>query len=669
MVTQQRLDLFEWPMLWYEVFVSHYQLTLKSKDDDSDEWPSVLKACHKRCAERTLRVLERNGSIFIKLGQHLSSMNYLLPEEWTTTFIPLQDKCPVSSYESIANMFLEDTGLPIEDHFAEFEKAPIGAASLAQVHLAKMKDSGEEVAVKVQHPALMEWVPLDLFLTRFTFSTLKTFFPEYDLEWLSNEMEASLPQELDFALEGRNALRTREHFSNIPSSPLVVPDVKWGLKRILVMENIGGHRPDDLGFLDSNGISRDEVSAALARIFNEMIFGDTPLHCDPHGGNIAIRKNASSRAHNFDIILYDHGLYRDIPKQLRRDYAKLWLAVIDADEKNMRRYAYQVAGIDDKQFPLFASAITGRDYTAVTNSVVSTRSDEEKEVISGAMAEGMLQQLVQLLGQVPRIILLILKTNDLTRSLDENLHTREGPVRNFMILGRYCSRTVFEEQIENIRLTDGFLSPRKTTLASIVTRRLNSIHSTESPGCASTPIAAFIPMDGYHLSRAQLSAMPDPTTAHSRRGAAFTFDATSFLTLVQSLRKPLAPESITLYAPSFDHSVKDPVADDIPIHPTARVVIFEGNYLSLGKGEWKEAAALMDELWFVEVGFEVARRRLVERHVKAGIARDAEEAGRRADENDLVNGREIVDGRMEVDEVVVSWEDERFRPEVQGVGS
>ena len=72
-------------------------------------------------------------------------------------------------------------------------------------------------------------------------------------------------------------------------------------------------------------------------------------------------------------------------------------------------------------------------------------------------------------------------------------------------------------------------------------------------------------MDGYHFSRAQLSAMPDPSTAHARRGAAFTFDASSFLKLVQALREPLAPESKTLFAPSFDHAVKDPVQDDVPI--------------------------------------------------------------------------------------------------------
>lgn len=375
-----------------------YQVTLRKKEDGEDNWQSVLSACHKRCAERTLKTMEQNGSIFIKLGQHLSSMNYLLPEEWTTTFIPLQDHCPVSSYESIANLFMEDTGEPLEKYFDDFEREPIGSASLAQVHLATMKRTGQKVAVKVQHPTLEEWVPLDMSLTKLTFSTLKRFFPEYDLEWLSNEMEASLPQELDFALEGENALRTREHFLKLPGSPLVVPNVIWGMKRILVMENVAGHRIDDLPYLDAHGIDRDEVSAALAHVFNEMIFGDTPLHCDPHGGNVAIRENKDRRGPNFDIILYDHGLYRDIPKQLRRDYAKLWLAVIDADENKMRKYAHDVAGIDDEQFPLFASAITGRDYTTVTKSVVSTRSEEEKEVISGSMGDGMLQQVWMLLS-------------------------------------------------------------------------------------------------------------------------------------------------------------------------------------------------------------------------------------------------------------------------------
>lgn len=201
-----------------------YRVTLKQDTSSPEEHNALIRACHKRCAERTLRVLEKNGSIFIKLGQHLSSMGYLLPIEWTSTFIPLQDRCPVSSIESIGELFRKDTGQDMNELFASFESTPIGAASLAQVHIATLKETGQKVAVKVQHPALDEWVPLDLALTRFTFSMLKRFFPEYDLEWLSKEMDFSLPQELDFRMEAQNATHASEYFKKHSDAPLVIPE-------------------------------------------------------------------------------------------------------------------------------------------------------------------------------------------------------------------------------------------------------------------------------------------------------------------------------------------------------------------------------------------------------------------------------------------------------------
>ncbi|RMY53993.1 hypothetical protein D0863_13775 [Hortaea werneckii] len=210
----------------------------------------------------------------------------------------------------------------------------------------------------------------------------------------------------------------------------------------------------------------------------------------------------------------------------------------------------------------------------------------------------------------------------------------------------------------------------KTTLAAKVVARLNALWRDSSPGLASEPgIATFLPMDGYHLTRAQLDAMPDPRTAHARRGAAFTFDAPAFLRLVQKLREPICPETGTLYAPSFDHAVKDPVANDIPIAASSRIVVMEGLYLSLGTGapEWKDAALLMDELWFVEVSESKAKERLVKRHVASGISPDEESAALRAEENDLVNGRQIVQGRLEVHELVSSQEDGSWAPEVQGI--
>ncbi|KAJ5176341.1 uncharacterized protein N7482_002218 [Penicillium canariense] len=218
---------------------------------------------------------------------------------------------------------------------------------------------------------------------------------------------------------------------------------------------------------------------------------------------------------------------------------------------------------------------------------------------------------------------------------------------------KYCSTP---DDARLMIAVSGIPGSGKTELASMMSKRINQIYASENQNQNPpfTPIAISLPMDGYHLTRAQLAAMPDPAHAFARRGAAFTFDGHKFLRLVQALRIPLTPDMGPIYAPSFDHAVKDPVDDDIAIPPTVRVIFFEGNYLSLNKEPWDQVAGLMDELWFVDVNFEVARKRLIRRHVKAGIAADVDEADKRARENDLVNGKEIVDLRLPVQEVVSS---------------
>lgn len=167
-------------------------------------------------------------------------------------------------------------------------------------------------------------------------------------------------------------------------------------------------------------------------------------------------------------------------------------------------------------------------------------------------------------------------------------------------------------------------------------------------------------MDGYHLTRKQLDTLPNPEEAHARRGAEFTFDGQSFLELVRAVRSQ-KPLSDTIYAPSFDHAKKDPVFNDIPILASARVIIFEGLYLSLDKGPWKEAGELMDEMWFVEVSYEKAVERLIERHVTSGIAENAAQAKDRAENSDMRNGKEIVNDRLprdKITELVISKEDD-----------
>ncbi|KAG5437762.1 hypothetical protein PCANB_000475 [Pneumocystis canis] len=430
-----------------------YRRIINSNYSDEQERLHALSLCHKRCAKRTLSCLENNGGIFIKLGQHLSSMSYLIPYEWTSTMVCLQDKCPSSSMDDIEKMFLEDTGKKLEDFFSFFDEKPVGVASLAQVHRAIIKENGREVAVKIQHPSLKKFTIIDIFLTRQILGSIKRFFPEFTLTWLTEEMEFSLSQELNFKEEEKNAIRIKKYFEKVKKFSVYIPEIIWSEKRILVMEYIKGVRVDDHEYMLANNISRDEVSAELSHIFNEMIFGgDGYLHCDPHCGNLLIRTRpkASQSKYNFEIVLLDHGLYRKIPLDLQRSYAKLWLSIINMNEKDMKQYSYEVAGIGEDKFHLFTSAITGRDFMSLKESMTTKWRENDFNRITVTATRSFVTQLVELLNNVPRIMLLLFKTNDLLRSLDESLKTSYGSRRTYNILRKYCTRVVYKEDLDKL---------------------------------------------------------------------------------------------------------------------------------------------------------------------------------------------------------------------------
>lgn len=427
---------------------------------DDHKRKEALSDSHLRAAHITLRALEQNGGIYIKLGQHISALTYLLPREWTDAMTPLQDQCPRSLLEEIELMFHKDMGVKLEDYFSEFDPEPVGVASLAQVHIATVRATGEKVAVKVQHPLLARFVPLDIYLTQTVFLLMNRVFPEYPMAWLGDELQASIYVELDFTTEAANAQKTASQFAPLSGkTALRVPQIVSAEKRVLIMEYVAGARLDNLAYLKKHGIDAGEVSTCLAHIFNTMIFcPGFGLHCDPHLGNLAIRAvspNDTVSGRNFEIVLYDHGLYRYIPVQMQRDYAHFWLAILDNDVPRMRHYAERFAGIrGDQKFRIFASAITGRDPDTALNYDIAKARDEQEVLRMQTLLlaqDGVLEDLMAILASMPRMVLLILKTNDLTRNLDETLDHPLGPERTFLILANYCARVVYEEAVESTR--------------------------------------------------------------------------------------------------------------------------------------------------------------------------------------------------------------------------
>lgn len=194
----------------------------------------------------------------------------------------------------------------------------------------------------------------------------------------------------------------------------------------------------------------------------------------------------------------------------------------------------------------------------------------------------------------------------------------------------------------------------KTTLAKIITDRING--ADYGGGHASEKIAVCLSMDGYHMTRAELSAMPNAAEAHERRGAPWTFNVQALHDVLTHVRHSTG----NVYAASFDHAVKDPVENDIVILPENRLVVVEGLYLSLDQDGWRDINDIFDESWFVEVGRDVAVDRVIERHLKSGIAGTREQADKRARGSDYLNAGLILAHRLPVDEVFESIDEARW---------
>ncbi|KAF9101198.1 hypothetical protein BGX29_005890 [Mortierella sp. GBA35] len=459
----------------YTMDITNRGLKEGNPEDDAER-ARRMSALHTRSANRLREMLSKNGGIYIKLGQHLASLKYLLPDEWTTAMEPLQDRCTPSSIESIQALFMGDIGKPISSIFSSFDMNPIGVASLAQVHKATLLD-GREVAVKIQHPALQEFSTVDIRTVAALTQVVAYVFPEFEFTWLSEEMQTSLPKELNFEFEAANAARVAANFDSArkdgSKSTIKIPDVIWSRKRVLVMEFMVGSRIDNLQYLRDHNIKVSEVSNEMARTFSQMIYKDGFVHCDPHPGNLMIRPTpaGSSSPRNFEIILLDHGLYRELTPEFRLDYAHLWTAIIASNEEEIKYRALKLGGTNAYQ--LFSSILTGRDWSVVQDAQLTKKARGKDETVNLADGPGSIADIAGILAKVPRDLLLLFKTNDLLRALDEDLGADDGSqMRTFAVMGQYCAQAIYEA--EKGAIQSSLALSRRATTVSFLAKTLRS---------------------------------------------------------------------------------------------------------------------------------------------------------------------------------------------------
>lgn len=418
----------------------------KNNPDHPFDRDAAMHNLHRRNALRLRDLFFENGGLYIKFGQQISQMEYLLPVEYPEAMKVMLNAAPISHFDEMRKMLASHLQINIEDHFREINPVPLASASLAQVHAAKLLD-GSDVVIKIQHPFVQNTIAADIAVITKLLKFLHFCFEEFDYQWLAEETRRGLPLECDFRLEAINAERCSEMFASRPD--IKIPKVYHHLSssRILTMERVYGEMISNPSMLRSKGYSLSEVSQILQEIFSEMIFVHGFVHADPHPGNILVGESPEYPGHP-QIILLDHGLYHSYDHAFRITYAKLWKSIVLADREGIKNCGEKLN--IGELYPLFASMLTRKswdkfeskshEHLQMANDLVQERIELQQ------YAQEFSLQISEVLHRVPREMILLLKVNECLRTFDQILGT---PLQSFMTTVEYCqSALVIEKKRE-----------------------------------------------------------------------------------------------------------------------------------------------------------------------------------------------------------------------------
>lgn len=169
------------------------------------------------------KLFKKNSGCYIKLGQSLAQSEHVLPEQYIRNMEPLCQEAPCSSLETVRETIEKELNKPFDEIFSEFDPHPLGSASIAQVHKAKLKSSDEIVAVKVQHQNISIQCPSDVQIVRFATRVGEILWPGVSLSWIHLEFKKNISKEINFLKEADNAERIKYLFKD--DDRVVIPKV------------------------------------------------------------------------------------------------------------------------------------------------------------------------------------------------------------------------------------------------------------------------------------------------------------------------------------------------------------------------------------------------------------------------------------------------------------
>lgn len=349
------------------VIFSYYILRLRLRLASSAQAALLLRAAHARNARRIHGAIERLGGLFIKVGQLISIMTNMLPEEFRTQLTTLQDRVPPRPYDDIEQRFREEfQGRGPREVFAEFSEEPVASASIGQVHRARTR-SGDEVAVKVQYPDIEEIVRIDLRALERIFQLLHWIAPAHGLDAVFAEIRLMILQELDFSMEAKSLQRIADNFTRSrPALPVDCPRLYTELStaRILTTGWVNGVKVNNLAALRELGIDPTALARIIVDAYCRQIFRDGVYHADPHPGNLlVVARGADTQGVVLEVseplggarvVFLDFGAVAELSRPMRRGIVEVLQSALTRDTPRlilaMKEMGFIARGADPSIF-------------------------------------------------------------------------------------------------------------------------------------------------------------------------------------------------------------------------------------------------------------------------------------------------------------------------------
>jgi ubiquinone biosynthesis protein len=322
----------------------------------------------KKTGEALAADLERLGPTFIKLGQVLSVRYDLLPAEYADALARLQDDVAPFSFEEVQRIVNSELGLRISKAFVEFDATPIAAASLGQVHRARLRD-GRLVAVKVQRPGIRETIADDLDALEEIADWVDThteFGRTRQLGAFLDEFRKSLLRELDYRREAQNLVTLRTNLEEFERIVVPRPIDDYTTSRVLTMEYVDGVKITKLSNVAKLELPGKELADELFRAYLKQILIDGFFHADPHPGNVFVTRDRR-------VALLDLGMVAYIPPQLQTNLTQLVFAISEGRSEDVVTYALHIS----QRTPSFDEA----GFTRAVADLVATQQNRTLEQI------------------------------------------------------------------------------------------------------------------------------------------------------------------------------------------------------------------------------------------------------------------------------------------------